>query len=136
MDAESAIRSAHEAVRRSVAHSFNALEKREEKIAEFDARRRAAAAEDATLARNLRRELDDLLPDELYVHTEVARTHVEVHNEKREAARRDATAAREAVTQMALTAAGPADEPTDVRMSDWFWAPAHRASLAHEFGHR
>ena len=133
-----AVRSAHEEVRRAVAASFSQLEKRQQRIAEFDQRQRRVAEENATRVADVQRELDGLLPT-VASHALVAaeNARLEGHRLDRDKALRaeDAAMAEAEQAHQAAQAWAASQLNTDpdkhVSMQTWFYAPACRTSLVH-----
>ena len=128
-----AIRSAHEEVRRGIGACFTRLESRGIRIDEFDKRIKEKAANNAAAVQDLRRELSSLEPTEpgsTISRGEAAR--LEALRLSRDVAREEAQVARDkTAAAYDLARARGAEVRELVHMNTWFHAPAHRQPLAH-----
>lgn len=125
-----AVQHAQANVRTSLAAAFATLDRRAERIEKIGGQRsreREAIAKSVAAAR---RELDELLPNASSHDAELSaeRALLEAHTRSRAAARTEAVAARR---QLASTAVRPkSDDEPATGLTDWFYAPAHRAATA------
>ena len=133
------VRKAHEEIRRRIASNFSRLAVREERIKQIQEQRKAGRDAMAAHLAEATKEFDGLLQNSSSSEAYAARAMFDAHKHSSEVAQRDAATAAEdladTVEEIVRRAPVPGVAPGDAaaEMRQWFYAPAHRASLSSNF---